>query len=282
MKNIVIIPNSKKDSGLRVTSKLCDKLLSLGATVYIEEAYAGFAENANTYKEFPENAELIVVVGGDGSLLDASVIAIEKDIPLVGVNLGKVGYLSEVETDELDFFARIFTGEYTIEERLLLSVSYTAEGKTVSSERLAVNDVIISHDTFLGIADFTLETEKRHKVKYRADGMIISTPQGSTAYNLSAGGPIVGHDIEAIVATPICPHSFFNRSIIFNSSEVLKIKNIGEPELKLSLDGRALADISNGGECIIKIADKKLKILTFSKSNMFQTLFRKMRLFEEI
>lgn len=282
MKKIVIIPNPTKDKGLLVTKRLSEMLIHFGGCVYIDERISDITEGVIPYSEFPEDAELIVVVGGDGSVLDASVLAIEYDVPLVGVNLGKVGYLSEVEVDQLSDFQKVFFGEYKIEEKLLLSVSHISGDTVVSSERLAVNDVIISHDTFLGIADFTLETENRHKVKYRADGMIISTPQGSTAYNLSAGGPIVGHNIDAILATPICPHSFFNRSIIFNSEETLRIKNMGEPELKISLDGRFFKDINTGDECIVKTSDKKLKMLTFSENNMFETLFRKMRMLEEI
>ena len=113
---------------------------------------------------------------------------------------------------------------YKIEEKMLLSVSHISFGAVSKSDRLAVNDVIISHDNFLGIADFILENGASDSVKYRADGLILSTPAGSTAYSLSAGGPIVSHDIDCIVSTTICPHSFFNRSIIFKDDEIIKIK----------------------------------------------------------
>jgi NAD+ kinase len=178
--------------------------------------------------------------------------------------------------------SRVFSGNYTIEEKMLLTVSHLSFGAVTKADRLAVNDVIISHDTFLGIADFILENGAANSVTYRADGLILSTPAGSTAYSLSAGGPIVSHDIDCIVATPICPHSFFNRSIIFKDDEILKIKNVSNTVLNVSIDGRYFTSLSNTDECIINMSEKKLKMLTFLESNMFSTLFRKMRILEDI
>ena len=283
MKHIAIIPNPKKDQGLSVTKNLTSKLLAFGAEVYIDEKHgAGLCDSVKRYTEFPKDAELIIVVGGDGSILDASVTAINNDIPILGVNLGKVGYLSEVEPDNFDILHRLFTGQYTVEEKMLLSASRVASGMVEKADRLAVNDVIISHDTFLGIADFTLENSAGDCVKYRADGLILSTPAGSTAYSMSAGGPIVSHDIDSIVATPICPHSFFNRSIIFKAAEEIRLKNNSENPLNVSVDGRYFTGIAHGEECIIKMAEKRLKILSFRENNMFSTLFKKMRILEDI
>lgn len=283
MKHIVIIPNPSKDEGFVVTKNLIEKLLSFGMDVYIENKYTKeLPITVNGFEIFPECAELIIVVGGDGSMLDASVTAIEKNIPLLGVNLGKVGYLSEVEPDNLDILSGVAFGNFSIEEKMLLTVTHIGEGKQTKASRLAVNDVIISHDTFLGIADFILENSVGDCVKYRADGMILSTPAGSTAYSLSAGGPIVSHDINSIVATPICPHSFFNRSIIFKDTEHIKLKNTSNTVLNISIDGRYFTNICCGEECVIKMDEKKLKVLTFSENNMFSTLFKKMRILEDI
>ena len=283
MKHIVIIPNPGKDKDFIVTKNICSKLISFGASVYVDKKYGcELSSEVTLYGDFPHHAELIIVVGGDGSILDASVTALLWDIPLLGVNLGKVGYLSEVEPDNLDILARLFSGEYTVEEKMLLTVSAVRDGAAERAERLAVNDVIISHDTFLGIADFTLENSVGDCVKYRADGLILSTPAGSTAYSLSAGGPIISHDVDSIVATPICPHSFFNRSIIFKESERITLKNNSKTELNISIDGRYFTNLSAGDGCVIETADKKLKVLAFCENNMFSTLFRKMRILEDI
>lgn len=283
MKKIAVIPNPKKDLSLTVTKSLISKLLQFGATVYIDKNYSSEVGGGVTeYSIFPSDAELIIVIGGDGSVLDASVLAIENDIPILGVNLGKVGYLSELEPDNLDALSGIITDSFKVEHKMLLSVTHISTKGAVKSERLAVNDVIISHDTFLGIADFLLENGAGDCVKYRADGMILSTPAGSTAYNLSAGGPIVSHDIDSVTATPICPHSFFNRSIIFKSNEEIKLKNTSDTVLNISIDGRYFLSLSNGEECVVKMDEKKLKMITFRENNMFSTLFKKMRILEDV
>ena len=282
MKKIALVPNPTKDLGLLVTAKVADKLSGCGADVYMERTHADSGIIATYYDAFPNDIDLMIVIGGDGSVLDASVTAIELDIPVLGINLGKVGYLSEVETDNLDVLCRLFDGNYKISEKMLLEVSHVSGEVVTKSKRFAVNDVIVSHNSFLGIAEFKLETSGADSVKYRADGIIFSTPQGSTAYSLSAGGPVVSHSVDCIVANPICPHSFFNRSIIFKSDEKMMLKNDGDAELNVSVDGRYFANVSSGEACIVGTASKKFKMITFNDDNMFSTLFRKMKILEDV
>lgn len=283
MKNILIIPNKNKDKDFEVSIRTAEFLVKGGACVYIEEKYGTtLSDMASVVSEIPTSIELIVVIGGDGSVLDASVLAIEKRIPILGINLGKLGYLAELDVDKLDMLSRLFAGEYRIEDKMLLEVSRMSGGKVYTSERLAVNDIIISHDTFLGIADFKLEKSDGECVRYRADGMIFSTPVGSTAYSLSAGGPIVAHGINSILVTPIAPHSFFNRSIIFSPNEKLKIENGRDAELKISVDGRLFGTLNAGEECVVRASDKTLKMLSFNQNSNFSTLFKKMRNLEDI
>ena len=283
MRHFVIIPNITKDKGLSVTKNIAAKLISLGGSVSVSEKYRDYDIPAVSYYEaLPEDTELIVVVGGDGSMLDASPLALLRDIPLLGVNLGKVGYLGEVEPDNLDSLERIFSGEYSTDEKMLLSVELFHEGGREVIERLAVNDVILSHDSFVGIAEFVLYNSLGDSIKYRADGMILSTPAGSTAYSLSAGGPIISHDIDAIAATPICPHSFFNRSIIFKPGDEIRLENKSSSPMNVSIDGRLFGKVSEGERCVVRSAEARLKVLTFSESNMFAALFKKMKILEGI
>ena len=282
MKNITVIPNPKKDADLSVTYEVIKTLLFCEGNVFLDEKFYDEKYGAvNYYEAFPDNTDLIVVIGGDGSVLDASVKAIELDIPVVGINLGKVGYLSEIERDNLSVLKRVFDGDYKIEEKMLLSTELHSENTVTYANRLAVNDIVISHDSYLGIAEFTVET-LGGSVKYRADGLVISTPAGSTAYSLSAGGPIVSHRIEALVVTPVCPHSFFDRSMVFSPSDIIKIKNTGEEKLNISIDGRYFDALSPGEVCVAKVSEKRVKVLSFNENNMFTTLFKKMRILEDV
>ena len=281
MKRFAVIPNPKKDKDLKITKKVVDTLLSSGGTVYVDQGFSGSIGGVSYVDDFPKDTELIIVVGGDGSMLDASIKAIKLDVPLVGVNLGKVGYLSEVEPDNVEILNSVFNDDFKISEKILLATTLiSGENKTVAT-RLGVNDIVISHDSFLGIAEFTVGSFEGG-IKYRADGLIISTPAGSTAYSLSAGGPIVSHGINAIVVTPVCPHSFFDRSIIFSPQDIIKVTNNGTEKLNVSIDGRYFSALLPGEECVVETSEKKVKVLTFKENNMFSTLFKKMRILEDV
>ena len=284
MKNIAIIPNVKKDGVFATSKEVAEILLQNGGKVYIDEQYGKeYQAFALPYTDFPEKCDLIIVIGGDGSVIDASVLAVKYDIPILGVNLGNLGYLAEIEPESLNTLNSLFTGEYTIEEKMLLSaIKRNYNGTEISASRLAVNDVIISHESYLGVAEFMLITNDNENVKYRADGIILSTPAGSTAYSLSAGGPVVDHGINSILATPICPHSFFNRSIIFNENSDLTVRNTGKSTLKISMDGRLFDILETGEECIVSKSEKRLKMLAFNANNMFSTLFSKMKKIENM
>ena len=277
MKNIVIVPNAKKDKELSVTAKLSELLVGIGMNVYIKEEYATLCRRAVGYSVFPEFCELIIVVGGDGSVIDASGLAVEHDIPLIGVNMGRVGYLSEVDPDDLSVFKRLSLGEYSVKEKMLLSVSTSP---LWSHEAYAVNDVIVSHGEYLGISSFRLEDALGNSLGYRADGVIFATPQGSTAYSFSSGGPVLAHDVEGILVTPVCPHSFFNRSVLFNSGEVLTVRNTGEHPMNIAVDGRKYTELLPNEACYIRRANRRLKTLTFSENKMFEELFKKMSVTE--
>jgi len=284
MKKIVIIPNVNKEGVVDIAKQIAKIIEANGAEAYVDKQYGpSYEKFAIIYDDFPNDCELIIVIGGDGSVIDASVLAVKHDVPILGVNLGNLGYLAEIEPESLATLNKLFSGEYTIEEKMLLkAVKKSDDKEETASTRLAVNDIIISHESYLGIAEFKLITGDNESVKYRADGIIFSTPAGSTAYSLSAGGPVVDHGINSILATPICPHSFFNRSIIFNENSDLTIKNTGKSTLKISLDGRLFDTLSTGEECVVSKSEKALKMLAFNVNNMFSTLFLKMKKIENI
>lgn len=276
MKRALVIPNPKKDPGLIITNQVVKKLAELGIYASVEEH---FMEKSISDEGIDAGkVDFLVVVGGDGTVIDAARFAIIHDLPIIGVNLGKVGYLSEIEPDSLDQLDVLLSDDLAVGERMLLSIDSPYCDKNHS---YAVNDVVISHDTYLGIASIRLEDSAGNSIKYRSDGVILSTPQGSTAYSLSAGGPIVAHDVDSIIATPVCAHSFFNRSVIFNSHEHIRITNISDDPLNISVDGRYAGSLPNGESCTVSMAKKRIKMITLSKNSMFSTLFKKMRMLED-
>ena len=277
MRGVIIVPNPKKDISLAVTERVVRKLISLDIKVYADASYALLSDmGAVIYTVVPKDVDAVVVIGGDGSMIDASGIAIALDVPLLGVNLGRVGYLDAVDFDKLDLLDMLKQSKLKIEEKLLLSASKIGkDGKVVSCDRKAVNDVVISHDNYFGISDFIVENESGDKLEYRADGIILATPVGSTAYSLSAGGPIISHGLDSIAVTPICPHSFFNRTVIYGADEEIVITNIGDNSLNISVDGRYFDSIATGESCAVYKSAKRLKMLALTENNMFSVLFDK-------
>ena len=282
MKKAVFIPNLNKDPDLSVTSRAAGILKELGMEVIVEDVYTNMVKGARFQRDFPTDADLLIVVGGDGSVIDASKYSIEYGMPMIGINLGKVGYLSEIDPGELDVLRRIAIGDYKVEKKMVLTVTANVGGEISVADRLAVNDVVVSHDDYLGISDIRVESASGESVKYRADGVIVATPAGSTAYSLSAGGPVVAHSLDSLIITPVCPHSFFNRSIIFGADEKIKVRNVGEGALNVSLDGRIFVRLGRDDYITVERSERSLPMLTFTENNMFETLFKKIRVLEEL
>ena len=284
MKKAIVIPNSLKDENLLLTSKVVKKLNEIGIAVYLNSEYSssGIADVVY-YHDLPCDAEVIIVIGGDGSIIDASCIGLVLDLPLVGINLGKVGYLATLDPDRIDLLSRLSTGEYSIISNMLLSANkICADGSTLTCDRLAVNDVVVSHESYLGISDLKVGNENGDQIQYRADGVIAATPAGSTAYSLSSGGPVISHRLDSITVTPICPHSFFNRSIVYSSDEVIRITNMADSVSNISVDGRFFDRLLGGESCIICRANERLKMISLEDGNIFSTLSKKIKLLHDL
>ena len=166
---------------------------------------------------------------------------------------------------------------------MLLTVKkHSVDGEDEISDRFAVNDVVVSHDNYFGISDFMVENQREDHVRFRADGIIVSTPQGSTAYSLSAGGPIISHTLDSITVTPVCPHSFFNRAIVYGPEEKIKISNVSDSLVNVSIDGRLFTKLEHGDFCVVEKSNKRFKMITFGESNVFSTLSKKIKSIQDI
>ena len=284
MNKIIVRPNETKDSMLSLTDKVIERLLSLGLSIYMDEKYRPFNINGVCFYSIPpRDADLLIVLGGDGSVIDASVLALELDIPLLGINLGKVGYLATLDPDEIDMLSVLVDGNSTIDEKMILVAEKQCnDGGIVKSDRFSVNDVIISHNNYLGLCDIKIENDRGDWAQYRADAIILATPAGSTAYSLSAGGPIIFHGLDSITVTPVCPHSFFNRSIVYGPDEVITVSNMNDNLLNISIDGRFFDSLNKGEFCRIYRSDKRIKMLNLQNTNFFSTLSKKIKLLHDL
>lgn len=280
MKNIVLIPNEQKDVGYAVTKEVIGILRSFGARIYIDEALSLVSEGVTLYSaaSFPKDAELLLVIGGDGTMLHAAALALQYDVPLLGINMGRLGYLTTVERSELALLSRLQDDTYTVEERMTLSLAILdKDGHREELSFFALNEIVASGMGHL--ADIRL-FEGGESLDYRADGLILATPTGSTAYSLSAGGPVMEDSMNAVCVTPICPRSFFSRSLLFSADAVLRLESLGARRdgLRVTVDGRESFVLKNTDALEIKQADKKVRILSLQPKNLLRVLCTKMKM----
>ncbi len=278
MKKIILLPNREKDPALSLSLRVLSVLRSFCSTVYTEcENRELVAAGATPYTSdaFPADGELLLVLGGDGTMLHAAASAVKYDIPLLGVNIGRLGYLASVEPSDIDALSALADGTYTEQKRMLLDVSVEKK----SGEKLllghALNEMVIDGSGHL--ADLRLH-EKQSYIDYRADGLIVATPTGSTAYSLSAGGPVLDESMDAICVTPICPRSFFSRSLLFSADAELRISNISTRAggVRILLDGCTDTALEDGDTVFVTRSARRVRILTLRPRHLLEVLSTKM------
>ncbi|MDO4260525.1 MAG: NAD(+)/NADH kinase [Eubacteriales bacterium] len=223
-KTFYIIANSDKDENLELARGVRDYLEQKGAKGVIR---AGEQERTEDYADLPDDTCGILVLGGDGTLLRAARELAGRSIPFLGINLGHLGYLAEIERQNVrPALDSLIAGGYTVEERMMLRGVVHSGGKLVT-EDVALNDIVLNRCGSLRVVDYKVYVNGEYLNSFTADGMIVSTPTGSTGYSLSAGGPIVSPTASMLVLTPICPHTLNSRSIVFSGEDRIRIE-IGE------------------------------------------------------
>lgn len=226
-----------------------------------------------------EEADAMIVLGGDGSILETARRASAADKPILGINLGRLGYMAELDLNELSYLSRLANDDYRIETRAMLRVELLSERGELRSFCHALNDATISNGSISRIIDMALSENGSPVTTYRADGLIVATPTGSTAYSMSAGGAIVDPAVPAFCVTPICPHSFAARPLIFSDTSTLEIKNIcaREKMLFLTVDGRMNFEVYRNQVVRITKSEQVTKLIRFKQNGFYQKFCRKMR-----
>ncbi len=276
---IGIIGKTNLQQTFDLTRELCEWLADKGVEVYLEEDLAKKIKNHNsaTHEEIAKLVDIILVFGGDGTFLGVARIACKNGTPILGINLGGLGFLTEVTVDEIQAMAeRIISGDYEIEKRKMLRASIRRGQETIESYDV-LNDVVINKGAVARVIDLSIYIEGSHVTTYKADGIILSTPTGSTAYNLSAGGPIVHPGLRVIIITPICPHTLTNRPLIVPSDMKVEIKvSTHEPDTYLTLDGQIGVRLNSGDFVEVHKSESSVKLIKSPFRDFFTILKTKL------
>ena len=260
----------------RTLQLLCKFLVSKRLEVYTDSNSAKvLGTEPCTYKQMAKNCELAIVVGGDGSLLHAARKMIRHDIPLVGVNLGRLGFLVDISPDRMEeSLSSILRGEYVEDRRFLLQADIGAD-----RQLLALNDVVLHKWNIARMIEFETSINGKFVDSQRSDGIIVSTPTGSTAYALSGGGPLLEPSLDAIVLVPICPHRLSNRPIVVHGSSEISIDTCGRTEpshVRVTCDGQSCEKLNPGDKLVIRKYPKSIRLFHPQNHDHFNLLRAKL------
>lgn len=260
---------------------LADFLQQQNKTVFIESATAKYADIQGfatlDLTDVSEQVDLAIVLGGDGTMLSVARALHEKDVPLIGVNRGRFGFLTDINSElMISAIESVLAGEYSTEARLLLTASITRSGQLLY-RGIALNDVVVTKAEQSRLMEIELSIDGHYVNTMRADGLIVATPTGTTAYALSAGGPIMYPTLEAITLVPICPHTLTNRPIAINSDSVVEVIIKNTKDARVHLDGQERYNLQEGDILSVERAAKTLTLLHPAGHNHFDMLREKLR-----
>ena len=278
---IFIYPNFDKSHSLDCTGEACDILQSLGCDIIMpESARSAFARDNITYMRSDRAAsacDIMISVGGDGTILKCAKLAAKNQKLLLGINCGRLGFMATLERDELSFLKSLISGDFTVDDRMMLTVSIDRpDGENVTLD--ALNEAVISSAGGRGIHDFTVLADGVTVSSLRADGLIFSTPTGASAYSLSAGGPLIEPSLDCIEFTQICPHSLFARTMLFSPEKCIEVryKSDGSTSAAVSVDGERPIIVSEADRVTITRSELNLKLIDIHGGSYFRAINQKL------
>lgn len=276
---IGIIPNITKDKDLNVTGSILYWFANKDIELILEPDIAKRLDYKNegvSRDELYSKSDVIIVLGGDGTILNIARQASQYDVPLFGINLGHLGFLAEAEISDMYLsLEKILNGDYIIEKRMMLEATIDNSGDELKALR-ALNDISITKGMLSRMISFSIFINDSFFELYTADGIVISSPTGSTAYSLSAGGPIVSPDLNVLVITPICPHTLHNRSIVVSERDEVKIEICEEnTEVMLSVDGQDSYKLVPGKVVKVRSSSCVTNLVKLRQRSFFDVLRRK-------
>jgi NAD+ kinase len=281
IQSVGIITKPGKNEIAAVVKELVEWLHVRGVTVVFDHETGellGRAEDGVGRSEIPAKVDMIVVLGGDGTMLAVARVMTDKEVPILGVNFGDLGFLTELTLNELfPTLDQVFANEYSTDSRILLEVEVVRAGAVVSQHQ-ALNDAVINKGAMARIIDLFVSVDDQMFSRYKADGLIISTPTGSTAYSLAAGGPIIYPNMEAFVITPICPHTLTNRPIVIPDRSVIRVEiRPGAESIFLTMDGQVGLALREHDHIIARKSNRRVHLIKPGNKSYFDVLREKLK-----
>jgi len=273
IKRVGIVVKQNHDEALRTANELTDWLTKSGI-----DPTCGPCNEATEPQRFDPTVDLVVVLGGDGTMISTARMVKDHEPLVLGINYGSLGYLTEFRIEEMfPALEAVLDGQYEVDSRVMLSAEHVRDGKAIASGRI-LNDVVINKAALARIIEIEVKLDDLFVNSFRADGLIVATPTGSTAYNLSAGGPIVYPSMNAIVITPICPFTLTNRPLVVPDSADIELRLLNENEgVVLTLDGQTGFAMKDGDKVIIQKAATAFNLVRPANRNYFDVLRNKLK-----
>lgn len=278
---VYISPNPGKAMAYGISQRAAQILLTHEAQVLMQDGLQAECMTMGvvylTQKECLERTDVILTIGGDGTILHEANLSLEYRKPILGINLGRCGFLATCEVDEMEAkLSAVARGEYFLDNRMLLYVRVLGDD---SWEGHALNDVVMTKGRLQQAVDFSIYCDDILVEHYRGDGVIVATPTGSTAYSLAAGGPILDSQTKGIVVTPICPHSLASPAMVFAQERKINlcVGQVADEEVFISCDGNAGYSVKAGATAEVRLSDQVVQLITFSKADQFQAIDQKLR-----
>lgn len=278
---VYISLNPGKAMAYGISQRAAQILLTHGAQVLMQDGLQAECMTMGvvylSQKECLERTDVILTIGGDGTILHEANLSLEYRKPILGINLGRCGFLATCEVDEMEAkLSAVARGEYFLDNRMLLYVRVLGDD---SWEGHALNDVVMTKGRLQQAVDFSIYCDDILVEHYRGDGVIVATPTGSTAYSLAAGGPILDSQTKGIVVTPICPHSLASPAMVFAQERKINlcVGQVADEEVFISCDGDAGYSVKAGATAEVRLSDQVVQLITFSKADQFQAIDQKLR-----
>ena len=277
---VSVFPNLSNDGVDSITSDVINTLASLDTKVVISDKFKDtFVKNNIIYTaedKLISESDVAIAIGGDGTTLNIAKMCAVHNKAVLGINAGRLGFMSGLEKNELHLLENMVSGRYEIDERLMLKSEVVSNDNVISTYH-CLNDAVISRGKFSRLIDISVYCNDSLVKNMRADGIILSTPTGSTAYSMAAGGPVVSPEADCLIVTPICPHSLLDRSIIFSTDAKLtvKAKNDQNNPVMLNVDGGNGVEVGENDEIIISKSELTTKLIKLKPENFYEILNKK-------